>query len=190
MVARAQAAEHTRRAILDATLAVFGDADVDQLTLQAVAERAQVTLQTVLRRFGSKAGLLEACVVDATATIKASREPARPGDHRAAIRVLVDSYEEMGELNWRLLLHEAEQPALRDALVGARALHRDWIAAHLGHLVPAGRGRALALALLFTATDFYVWKLHRRDLRRTRAHTEAIMVQMVEAIASHLEHRP
>src|SRR5437764_2573263 len=54
MVARAEAAEATRLRILDAARQLFADLLYDQVSLNAVAARAGVTVQTVIRRFTSK----------------------------------------------------------------------------------------------------------------------------------------
>ena len=184
MGARAAAAERTRLAIIDAVVELFMERDPDAISLEAIAERAQVTLQTVLRKFGSKDGLFEAAAQVRRAAVLQSRQPERPGDPRAAIRALVASYETLGDLNWRMLRFEAQIPALRPVLDGARALHRGWIESSFADLLSArGALRERRVDALFTATDFYVWKLHRRDLGRSRAQVEATMLGLVEALA-------
>lgn len=47
MKARAEAAERTARAILNAAAELWRDHPLDEITLQQVAERAGVTAQTV-----------------------------------------------------------------------------------------------------------------------------------------------
>jgi AcrR family transcriptional regulator len=54
MQVRAQAREETGQRILATAQQLFGELLYDQVSLQAVAERAGVTVQTVLRRFTSK----------------------------------------------------------------------------------------------------------------------------------------
>jgi AcrR family transcriptional regulator len=60
MVARAKAAEATRGKILESARELFAELPYDRVSLDAVAARAGVTVQTVLRRFGSKEDLLAA----------------------------------------------------------------------------------------------------------------------------------
>src|SRR5262249_48959992 len=117
----------THRRILDAAVALFRDHDPDDITLEAIATRAGVTLQTVLRRFGSKDEVFAAAAREQSAQVARSREPERPGDVRAAIGLLIDSYEEMGDLNWRLLRFESQHPVAHEVLVTARAGHRAWV---------------------------------------------------------------
>ena len=57
---RAKAAEANTRRIYEAGLALFTERPFDQITLGAVAERAGVGLQTVIRRVGTKDGLVRA----------------------------------------------------------------------------------------------------------------------------------
>jgi hypothetical protein len=60
MRARAWAAEATARAITAAARALFAERAYDEVSLPAIADRAAVTVQTVLRRFGSKEELFAA----------------------------------------------------------------------------------------------------------------------------------
>ncbi len=125
-----------------------------------------------------------AAVRVSTAPVKSSPARAAQADNpRGAVRALVASYEQMGELNWRLLRFEAHSDALHRILVGARASHRDWIArAFAGHVPARGAHRERRLDALHAATDFYMWKLYRRDLGRSRARCEAAMLRLVEAV--------
>src|SRR3954454_7595259 len=59
-VKRAQERERTRGALLDAARDVFLSGAWEETSLEAIAARAGVTKQTLLRHFGSKRGLLEA----------------------------------------------------------------------------------------------------------------------------------
>jgi AcrR family transcriptional regulator len=69
MGARADAAEQTRQRILQAALELFLTRDPDEITLEAIAERAEITLQTVLRKFGSKDALFAAAAEHKSAEI-------------------------------------------------------------------------------------------------------------------------
>ena len=57
---RAEAEQVTGEAILDAALAAFAQEPFDRVTLQRIAAASGVTVQTVIRRFGSKEQLFEA----------------------------------------------------------------------------------------------------------------------------------
>src|SRR5688500_16977187 len=137
MVARAEATASTRNAIMDAAAQIFVEGSYGDFTLDAVARRAGVTLQTVLRHFGSKDGLIDAAIDHKTAEVFATREPASAGDAAAAIGKLAASYEHMGEKNWRLLCHEERHEAVHRVLATARRRHREWLAHNFAEVLPA-----------------------------------------------------
>ena len=60
MTTRARAVEETRARIIDACVALHGERPVTDIGLDDIAGRAGVSVQTVLRHFGSRAGLEEA----------------------------------------------------------------------------------------------------------------------------------
>jgi AcrR family transcriptional regulator len=93
MRARAQAAEATAQAIIAAARALFAERPYDQVSLPVIAERAGVTVQTVLRRFGSKEELFAAAAHQRSGQIRADREAAPPGD----LTHLVAHYERWGD---------------------------------------------------------------------------------------------
>ena len=180
--ARAEAAAETRERILDAAFALFFEHDYEDITLERVAGAAGVTLQTVLRKFGSKEGLAGAVMEERGQRVIEARRPVSP-DAPSAVAALVASYEQIGDANWRMLRQEHQQPMVQQALARARALHRGWIEASFAAELPArGAARERMVDALFTALDFYVWKLNRRDLGKSREETEALMLGLVEAI--------
>ncbi len=90
MVARAEAAAATAERILDAAVEVFWEMPTDQLSLDEVARRAGVSVQTVIRRFGGKAGLLAAASQREVEQVRHQREQAPVDDVAGAVGVLVD----------------------------------------------------------------------------------------------------
>jgi AcrR family transcriptional regulator len=57
---REQQAAQTRQKIVDAATALFGESGYAATTITAIAERADVAVETVYARFRSKAGVLDA----------------------------------------------------------------------------------------------------------------------------------
>src|SRR3990170_4125221 len=86
MRARAAASEARHARIVAVATRMFLAASYGGGSLQAVAGRAGVSLKTVMRRFGSKDGLVAACGRAADREL-ASRAVA-PGDVRGVARVL------------------------------------------------------------------------------------------------------
>lgn len=184
MVIRAEAAERTRLAVLQAAIALFTREPYGGITLQAIADEAGVTLQTVLRKFGSKEGLFEAAAREVEKRVLEERTRDLPADVDAALGQLVASYERIGEFNWRALCQEDPFPFIAAGMRRARELHRGWLArvfhAELAGTRPAERARRLEL--LFGATDFYLWKLYRKDLGHSRAVATSLLRDAVHAL--------
>lgn len=184
MQGRADAAQQTAVRIQEAATALFRSRPFPDVTLQAVADAAGVTLQTVLRRFGSKEALFKAAAAREADAIVSSRRVDRLDDPDAAVRTLVASYERMGDLGWQGLAQEDRFPLVRTLLDDARQRHRTWIEATFPAALADARGpeRRRRVLLLVAATDFYLWKLYRRDLGLSRRATTARLTDLVAAV--------
>lgn len=186
MTARADAAAETHRRILEAAMRLMGEQLYDEVSLADVAKEAGVTVQTVLRRFGSKEGLAEAATELGLEQVRATRSLARPGDVAAAMRELGAHYEAWGDRSLRFLSQELRTPAMRRVTDAGRALHYEWVerlfAPWLSAASPAVRVRLRAQ--LIAATDVYAWKILRRDLGLDAKATQQALRELVEALVS------
>jgi len=172
MTARADAARATGERILDSAEALFVELPFAELSLAQIAERAGVTVQTLIRRFETKEKLVTVVAERVVARVTAQRSQARPGDLEDAVDNLIEHYEEVGPLVLRMLAQE-HIPTLAEIAEQGRALHRNWVERTLGPLIkPAtGRDRRATIDQVAAVTDVYVWKLFRLDWRRSRAET-------------------
>ena len=185
MTARAEAAERTRVRILDAAVALADTRLLADISLDDVAATAEVSVQTVLRRFGSRAGLFEAAREHAVASVTEERRTP-VGDVDAAVRTVVDHYEERGDGVVLKLAQEHTDEAIRTIITGGRALHRTWVTdAFAPYLPEDADDREAMVDLLAVATDVYTWKQLRRDRGLSRARTEARMRRLVRALLPH-----
>lgn len=180
--ARAQSAEATGTRIIEAFLARLMAQWYDEIKLDCVAEDAQVTVQTVIRRFGGKDGLL-ACAAKVFGQQVNARRAAPPGDIAGAINGLLTDYEQSGDGVIRLLALESRHDALKDVLNFGRSEHRTWVAAAFAD--PLARmskaEREQTLDALVIATDVYTWKILRRDLQRSIVVTARTIKQLIQA---------
>ena len=135
MSARAEAAAETGRRILEAVIELHRERFFDQVSLEDIAERAGVTVQTVLRRFGSKERLVEAAAEEANRQVTHQRYEAPSGDIEGAVNNLVEHYEEWGDSALRLLAQEERVPAFRSITDAGRALHYEWVERTFGPLI-------------------------------------------------------
>ena len=186
MGARAEAVAATRQAIVDAYLALVVDREYDEITLESVAERAGVTVQTVIRRFGSKEELFATVARETAAQEVAFRAEAIPGDVRDAVRSLVARYERIGDVVLRVLAQEDRFPALREVTDEGRKIHYGWVErAFSPFLEPLSPGeRRRRRGQLVALTDIFIWRLLRRDLGFGQRQTELAMTEMIDALLS------
>jgi len=185
--ARAQSTEATGRRIKAAFLARLMTQWFDEITLERVAHDAAVTVQTVLRRFGGKEGLLASAVRSLAKQIEA-RRAAPPGDLDQLVDNLISDYERTGDAVIRLLALEPRHPALKKVLDLGRNHHRQWAARAFAEPLrrPEPPARQRALDELVVITDVYTWKLLRRDMGRSVGVTTATMKNLILATITQL----
>ena len=182
MTSRAEAAERTRLRILDAAVELSSTTLVSEISLEAVASAAGVSVQTVLRRFGNRAGLLAAGREHAR-TVIADERRAPVGDVTAAVRAVVDHYEHRGDAVILMLAQERADEQIREVTDDGRRFHARWVEEVFAPYLPAGRAACdERVALLVVATDIYTRKLLRRDQGASRAVTEQRMERLVRAV--------
>ncbi|WP_157962492.1 TetR/AcrR family transcriptional regulator [Homoserinimonas sp. OAct 916] len=185
MTARAAAAEETRHRILSSTLALSGEKSTLEIVLADVAERAGVTTKTILRHFGSRAGLFDAVAEFARDEIVHERV-APVGNIFAAVTAVVGHYEERGDWVMWMLGQENSDDRVRGVVEVGRVVHRDWVATTFRPQLDSTptADRETVLDLIAIATDVYTWKFLRRDRNLARGDTEQRMRVLVEAIVN------
>jgi AcrR family transcriptional regulator len=181
MGARAEAAAATAERIIDAAVELFWEQPTDQIRLDEVAARAGVTVQTVIRRFGTKDGLFQAAAQRESQRVRTERAAVEPGDVRGAVANLVEHYEKEGDRVLRLLAEEGAAPALGAVATTGRDLHRQWCEQVFAPYLTGLRGvaRDRRLAQLVAICDVYTWKLLRRDSGLSRPQTEQAIAEML-----------
>ncbi|MFL6157395.1 MAG: TetR/AcrR family transcriptional regulator [Marmoricola sp.] len=181
--ARAAAAEETRLRILRAAFELQTERLTSEISLDDVAVRAGVSVQTVLRRFGSRAGLIEQSIANVNEEILEERRAPR-GDVPAAVRVLVDHYELRGDFALLMLAQESTYEHIRQMASAGKDTHREWVRDVFEPYLGARSGAAAEelTDLLVVATDVYAWKLLRRDRGLSRRDTERRLNTLVAAV--------
>lgn len=182
MRARAESALGTRQRILEAAVEELWERGLSEVRLEQVAARSEVTVQTVLRLFGSKSDLMESAWVPLRDRIRRQRELAEPGDVEGTISALFDHYEHMGDFVIRNLADEKRLPELRGWLARGRKGHRQSMEHQFAPQLSGLDNKKLVLDCLVVACDVYTWKLLRRDARRNRKEAEACVRHMVDGI--------
>lgn len=174
---RAEQAARTNEAIGEATEQLLASSAFGSVTLQTIAERAGVTVQTVIRHMGSREGCMMAARDRVAARISEQRGHTAPGDFEGAIREVVDHYEAEGRLVLNLLAQEGAGDSFADEAASAgRTFHRAWVERCF-----EVSDKEVVDAIV-AATDLYVWKLFRLDLGRSYEDTRNAIRRLVYGV--------
>jgi AcrR family transcriptional regulator len=178
--ARAEAAEATAERIIDAFLARAEAQWFDEITLDSLAQDAGVTVQTLIRRFGGKDGVVDAAVQGFEKGVL-HRRTTEPGDIAGAVDGVIRDYEEGGALVMRILSQEDRYPVLKRVADKGRAGHRSFLAEMFAHwLEPLPKkAREARLDALVAATDLFLWRLVRVDMGRDVAAYRALVFKLI-----------
>jgi AcrR family transcriptional regulator len=184
MSTRAAQAEATRERIRQAAVALYRERALDAFTLDEVARRAEVTVQTVLRAFKSKDQLIMKALITLAEDTQPIKIPRVPGDVAEAVTIFFDLYEEVGDFVIQQLGDEPRLPGLEPELDAGRQGHANWVEqtfeTQLARTSAASHQEMFHA--LMVATDVYVWKLLRRDQKLDRADAEAVMRQLINGV--------
>lgn len=186
MTARADQVARNEQNILDAMVALWLELPIHEITLELVAEKAGVTVRTILRKYGSKEGLIEACLDNDAVDANRTRQVSRPGDVPAILQALLAEYEAMGPAVIRTIAVEEQFPAAAKILEKGRLEHRAWCARVFEPYLPdpASDGYELKLSAFITATEIYLWKLLRKDMGKSYEETLQVFQMLIEGIIS------
>jgi AcrR family transcriptional regulator len=186
-VARAQAQERTREALLEAAADEFYGNGWRTTSLEALSARAGVTKQTLLRHFGSKEGLLMQALARSASEVFDQRWGVPAGDLEAAVANLLDHYEEWGERSLRIgAWLDGGTPALAKLSQMARQLHYDWVGYVFGPFLEGLQepARARRRATLIALCDVHTWQLLSHDLGLPRAEVHATLTGAIGAVVA------
>lgn len=134
------------RQILDAALEVFGERGFQSASMDAVAERVGVTKPVLYTHFGSKDGLLLACIARAgaellAATRRAAQEARGPEEMIRRCTLAFFRHLDEHEPAWKVIYEEASVSG--DALEGLRTEQAEFIATMLAAHAPDADPRRL-----------------------------------------------
>lgn len=181
---QAEIAALTEQRIIGAGIELFDEQWADQITLDQIAQRAGVTVQTLLRRFGSKEKLANAVSQEAFRRAMQQRIEPPVGDLTTIVNGLSAYYEAGGERMLRGLAQEARHPHLHIIIDVARASHKEWLerafALHFEQRDQSERTRLLAQ--LYTLTGVYTWYSLRHECGLSREETEHALYEMIHVL--------
>jgi AcrR family transcriptional regulator len=183
-VKRAREQQRTRGALLDVADREFLTGRWEQASLEAMAGRAGVTKQTLLRHFGSKEGLLEEAMRRGYERVHAERFAAPIADIAGAVENLLGHYERWGAGALRIGATDGAVPAIAELGQRARQLHYEWVEHVFGPRLSCyrGEGRARRRAALIALCDVHTWWLLSHDLALSREEVGATLVAAIRRL--------
>ena len=184
MVARADLVAQNEQNIMKATAELWLKLPIKEITLEKVAEISGVTVRTILRKFGSKEGLLEACIENDTSSPIQDRNLAKVGNLYSILTTLLKEYEEMGDAMARTIAAENEFPIVKKLLLRGQKEHRKWCEEKFAPFLPKPDDLNYESHLLafIAATEIYLWKLLRRDLNQSFDQTFKVFQNILEGL--------
>ncbi len=184
MSKRAETAAQTASDIFVATADLWRERSIADITLDVIAARANVSVRTIIRRYGSKEGLFEACIQNNAADMKSDREKAEVGNVESIIRYLLEDYEMHGDAVIRTLAMEDQLDIARRVLEAGRIYHREWCERMFSPFLPDKKDMSYERELMAfsAATELYLWKLLRRDLKHSLDETQSLFLRLVNGL--------
>ena len=182
MTARADAAERTGERINDAMLRRFTELPYDRIRLEDVAADAGVTVQTAIRRFGSKHGVLAATVERELTRLATERAVALGSSPQATLHSLVRYYEDHGALILKLYAEADQAPGVPELASRARGYHVTWCREAFSEALEQGldkRTRKRRLAQIVAICDATTWRILRFDGQLSPQQTEQALMEML-----------
>lgn len=177
----------THQRVLDGAAALFLEKWLDEMTLQDVAEKSGVTVQTLLRHFGSRDQLFITAIQEIDLGADGRRAEPQSGNVKEIVKAITDYYEEYGDGVLRCLAQEIRFPMLDIPLKKGRVQHRNWVkkvfAIYLTRL--SGDERQDLEDQLYSLCEVYLWRIYRIDFKKSRAALEkAWFIQIKSVIES------
>ena len=183
-VARAEARQRTRDALIAAAQGEFFAGRWEEASLEAIAASARVTKQTLLRHFGSKDGLLERALERGFNEVRDQRFNAPSGDVAGAVENLLDHYERWGERAIRIGAVDGLGEVAGGLGRRARQLHYDWVEHAFGSSLErlSAKDRGRRQAALIALCDVHTWWLLSHDLELPRGEVRATLIDAIEGL--------
>lgn len=181
---RAEKVAQTEERIMQETVGLWREISLSDITLEKVAERSGVTVRTLLRKYGSRDGLIETCILHKAGDPERQTDPDTIGNVDGLLHSLLNEYEEMGDAVLRTIYASENIPAAQKILAQGRRVHREWcetvFAPYLDHCPE--KVRETKLLAFIAATEIYLWKLLRRDMGKSYGETYEVFHQMLAGL--------
>lgn len=185
MSTRAQSAKETEQRVLDVALRLFSEQLYDNVSLEQIAEQAQVTVQTIIRHFGSKEQLFGRAIPPKMEQVYQERMDEAVGDIEGALESLLRHYECWGQFILHLQFQKERVASIEAAVEAGRNAHKEWLkrsfAPQLQRL--SAEAYRVRFAQLMAITDIFTWCTLRCEQGLSGDETKKALQDLLETIA-------
>jgi AcrR family transcriptional regulator len=179
-----QLKELTRQRVVRAVHELAMQVWLDEISLARVAERANVSVQTLFRHFGSREQLLLQALAETGRSLQMPRQPAEDVGIPAIVDNLLAYYELNGLSLLRLNAQAAHFPLLNEWSQAWQEELRGWLRecfdVYLRALSTVSRQELESM--LAGLTDVRFWQIYRGDLGKSLAETRQIWIRVLRSV--------
>lgn len=178
---RARKVEQTEKRILQEAVNLWREMGLQDITLEKIAERSGVSTRTLLRKYGSKEVVIEACILNDAGNPERPTDPRVAGNIQELLHSLLREYEDMGDAVIRTIYASESIPVANKILEQGRKVHRKWCETVFAPFLDqcSSESRETKLLAFIAATEIYLWKLLRRDLGKSYGETYEVFHRML-----------
>lgn len=176
--------ELTHQRILDAVRNLSLDFWLDEITLNMIADQANVSVQTLFRHFDSRHELIEKSVEHFIQVLQDNGSESQAVSVQSIVDNLLNKYEQSGNWIFRLQSQEKRFPGLTKWNQMWQEIRREWVQYNFMVYLQAlsdTNHRELE-DLLIGLTDVHFWKAYRHDLGKSLEETRQIWVRVLRAV--------
>lgn len=183
MSARSDSVQATGTRILDAALRLYSASPFDQIRLESIAADGDVSVPTIVRRYGGKAGVIVALVKRELAQLAERRTAHADDPIETIVTDLVEHYERYGLLILKVYSESPLIEGLAEVAAEGRKYHVEWCRQTFAARIvgpPAAHARRLAAAIAIC--DATTWRILRHDGVLDRFETAVALGELLEQI--------
>lgn len=182
--AQQELAALTKQRILLAVRKLFDESRLNDISIQAIAARANVSVQSIYRHFESRDGLIDQFLDEMAVLVENYPLEAAPGNIYSIVKNLLHYYQENAPLLLRLQMQTDDSPKLSACWAVVQRSHLAWVRANFSvFLESLSRQRQLEMEnQLMWLTDVSCWRVYIQELGRSSVEIEQGMVHVLRAV--------
>lgn len=181
--AQQELAAITRQRILLAVQTLFNEMWLADISIQAVATQANVSVQSIYRHFDSREGLIDQFLEELVVSGEKYPIEASPGNIYAIVNNLMSYYHRHANMLLRIQMQAQQSAKLEACWENIQNSHLNWVRANFAvYLESLSRQRQIDMEdQLIWLTDITCWRVYCQELGRSAQELEQSMTHVLRA---------